>query len=81
MSDQADAVMELDVREMTPRDRHPRNFADIDSLEPGTSLLLINDHDPKPLHYQLMAEREGQIGWTYIESGPEVWKVRITRLG
>ena len=69
----------IDVRTITPRERHPRIFSLIDGLKPGTSLLLINDHDPKPLHYQLEAEHPGQFFWTYVESGPEVWRVEIGR--
>jgi len=42
-------------------------------------LRLVNDHDPKPLYYQLMAERPGLIDWTYLEEGPETWQVRITK--
>ena len=50
-------------------------------LKTGETMRLVNDHDPKPLYYQLMAERAGQAGWEYLEDGPEVWQVRITRLG
>jgi uncharacterized protein (DUF2249 family) len=70
----------VDVREITPRDRHPLIFDTFDSLIPGETMRLVNDHDPKPLYYQLMAERTGQAGWEYLEEGPEVWQVRITRL-
>jgi len=81
MTDQTAATVELDVREIMPRERHPRIFSTIDALEPGQSLRLINDHDPKPLYYQLMAERAGQIDWQYIENGPTVWQVQITKVG
>lgn len=81
MSDQTAIVTEVDVRDMVPRDRHPLIFATIDSLEPGQAMRLINDHDPKPLYYQLMAERAGQVDWQYIENGPTVWQVQITKLG
>jgi len=72
-------LIKLDVREITPRERHPLIFQTVDDLKPGTSMRLINDHDPKPLYYQLMAERPGLIDWTYLEEGPETWQVRITR--
>lgn len=70
----------VDVREMAPRERHPLIFNTFDSLAPGEALRLVNDHDPKPLYYQFMAERPGQVGWAYLEEGPETWQVRITRL-
>jgi len=37
----------------------------------------VNDHDPKPLYYQLEAEYPKQFSWTYLESGPTVWRVEI----
>jgi uncharacterized protein (DUF2249 family) len=77
---EAPETVTLDVREIAPRDRHALIFRQFLDLAPGESMRLVNDHDPKPLYYQLMAEYPGQAGWAYIESGPEVWQVRITRL-
>lgn len=71
----------IDVRTITPRDRHPLIFQTFDGLQPGESFVLVNDHDPKPLHYQFMHERDGLFDWTYLESGPTVWQVRISRKG
>lgn len=42
-------------------------------------MLLINDHDPRPLRYQLAAERPDAFDWEYEAEGPEVWRVRISR--
>ncbi|HOA23702.1 MAG TPA: DUF2249 domain-containing protein [Aggregatilineales bacterium] len=75
------ALRVLDVRTITPRERHPRIFQLFDSLEVGEAFELINDHDPKPLYYQFQAERPGQLDWQYLEQGPETWRVRITRAG
>lgn len=71
----------LDVRTIPPRERHPLIFATFGRLRPGEAFILVNDHDPKPLYYQLSAERSGAFEWTYLESGPEVWRVRIGRIG
>ncbi len=73
-------VITVDVREVVPRERHPLIFNTFDALAAGTSMRLINDHDPKPLYYQFMAEREGKVGWEYLEEGPDTWQVRITSL-
>jgi len=69
----------LDVRDIIPKERHPKIFNTFDSLKAGEIMVLINDHDPKPLKYQLEAERTGQMEWKYMEEGPEVWKVEITK--
>lgn len=68
----------IDVRVMEPRERHPAIFGLLDHLAYGDVLELVNDHDPAPLRYQLEATRPGQIEWTYVEEGPEVWVVHIT---
>jgi len=70
---------QLDVRVIPPRDKHPTIFATFAALEPGESFVLVNDHDPKPLRYQMEAELAGEFGWEYLEQGPEVWRVAISR--
>ena len=73
-------TIELDVRVIPPRDKHPAIFRAFDSLHTGDSLLLVNDHDPRPLRYQLAAERPGAFEWKYEAEGPDVWRVRIGRV-
>jgi uncharacterized protein (DUF2249 family) len=70
----------LDVRDLPPRERHARIFASFGELAPGQGVLLVNDHDPKPLYYQFMAEYPGEVDWQYLEQGPEVWRVRIGKV-
>ena len=71
---------EIDVRSLVPRQRHATIFDLVGRLEPGNSFVLINDHDPKPLYYQLEAEHPGSFSWTYLERGPEAWRVEIGRV-
>jgi uncharacterized protein (DUF2249 family) len=70
----------LDIRPVPPAKRHPMIFEKFDNLKQGEGFILVNDHDPKPLYYQFMAEHPGKVGWEYLEEGPEVWQVRIARL-
>lgn len=70
---------ELDVRPLAPVDRHRLIFERCDRLALGDGFVLVNDHDPKPLYYQLEAERAGQFSWNYLEAGPKAWRVRIGR--
>lgn len=69
----------IDVRTIVPRDRHPLIFQTFDSLQVGESFILVNDHEPRPLYYQFMHERPEQFEWDYIEQGPMVWQVRISK--
>lgn len=72
---------QLDVRVIPPREKHSTIFHTFDALEPGESFTLVNDHDPMPLRYQFEAERAGTFGWEYLERGPAVWRVEISRTG
>lgn len=67
----------VDVRMLVPAQRHQKIFQLVAELQPGEAFVLVNDHDPKPLYYQLEAEYPGQFSWTYVERGPEVWRVEI----
>ncbi|MEO8168977.1 MAG: DUF2249 domain-containing protein [bacterium] len=70
---------ELDVRLIPPGQRHPRIFKTFDALASGEAMLLISDHEPRPLFYMFQAERSGQFQWDYVEQGPVVWRVNITK--
>jgi uncharacterized protein (DUF2249 family) len=70
----------IDVRTIAPRERHPLIFNTFRSLGGGETMEIINDHDPKPLYYQMQAEQPGRFTWDYVENGPETWRVRITKL-
>lgn len=73
-------VDKIDVRSLIPAQRHARIFELVNQLTPGESFILVNDHDPKPLYYQIEAEYPRQFSWTYVERGPDVWQVEIGKL-
>lgn len=70
----------VDARILPIPQKHPTIFRTFEGLKSGEAMLLVNDHDPKPLYYQFAAERTGQFEWRYLENGPEVWKVEIRRV-
>lgn len=57
----------LDLRDVPPPERHPKIFDAFDALESGETLTLINDHEPRPLYYEMAAEVE-----EFDEDGYEV---------
>ncbi|MCG3203183.1 MAG: hypothetical protein NFCOHLIN_03102 [Gammaproteobacteria bacterium] len=71
----------VDVRTVAPPARHPLIFSTFDGLKAGETMELVNDHDPRPLYQQLLAERHGQFSWDYLEHGPGTWRVRIAKTG
>lgn len=46
------------VRDIPPAERHPKIHNAFADLESGESLRLVNDHDPRPLFYEMQAEVE-----------------------
>lgn len=78
-SESINPPIELDARILPPREKHPTIFRTFEELKSGQAMILVNDHDPRPLRYQLLAERPNTFDWVYDEEGPTVWRVRITR--
>ncbi|HEY0730992.1 MAG TPA: DUF542 domain-containing protein, partial [Chitinophagaceae bacterium] len=73
-----EGLYEINVPMIEPRQKHPTIFRHFDSILAGEAFLIINDHDPKPLYYQLLAERGNIFTWEYLEKGP-VWRVKIKK--
>ncbi|MBX2922050.1 MAG: DUF2249 domain-containing protein [Chitinophagaceae bacterium] len=69
----------LDVTRIEPKLKHPTIFKHFDALDAGESFTIDNDHDPKPLYYQLLGERGNIFTWEYLEQGPRRWQVKIAR--
>lgn len=74
-----DENRELDVRSLAPPERHPVITETVDQLNPGEALVLVNDHDPKPLYYELRSLRGETFTWEYLKEGPKEWRVRIEK--
>ena len=69
----------IDVTKIEPKLKHPTIFSTFDGLEANEAILLHNDHDPKPLYYQLLSEKGNCFTWLYEQSGPEIWEVEIRK--
>ncbi|MEO7979861.1 MAG: DUF2249 domain-containing protein [Sporichthyaceae bacterium] len=70
---------ELDLRAEPHAQRHDLIFQTYAATPAGLTFVLVNDHDPRRLYDQFQAEQSGRFSWTYLESGPEVWRVLIGR--
>ena len=70
----------VDVRQVPLWRRLPSILAAFDALAPGDAVELVVDLDPWPLRSYVEATRRGQCEWQAVESGPRVWRVRLTRL-
>ncbi|MDQ4093257.1 MAG: DUF2249 domain-containing protein [Actinomycetota bacterium] len=71
---------ELDVRALPKPDKHPAIFQTYDALSVGESFVLVHDHDPKQLHDEFDTDHTGSYGWECLDKGPDVWRIRISKL-
>jgi uncharacterized protein (DUF2249 family) len=71
----------IDVRVLACEQRRELIFSTFDALAAGTALELINDHDPKPLQGVFQNMVPGKFSWDYLEQGPALWRVAITKIG
>ncbi|VTT88248.1 hypothetical protein DM2_1582 [Halorubrum sp. DM2] len=68
-----------DVRDLPPRRRHAALVEAFDRLEPDEGFVLVNDHDPKPLYYELRSTYGDVVGWEYASRGAGEWRVAIEK--
>ncbi|HQE11672.1 MAG TPA: iron-sulfur cluster repair di-iron protein [Flavipsychrobacter sp.] len=69
----------INVPEIEPRMKHLTIFQTFDSLKPGESMIIHNDHDPRPVYFQLQNMRGDIFTWDYLQAGPEWWDIRVTK--
>lgn len=69
----------LVVPELEPRLKHSTIFARFAAVPEGGSLIIVNDHDPKPLYYQMLGQLGNVFIWEYLEQGPQWFQIKITR--
>lgn len=69
----------INVQELEPKMRHQTIFNVFNTLKEGEHLVIHNNHDPKPVFYQLMNLRGNIFSWEYLQEGPQWWDVKVTR--
>lgn len=71
--------VEIHAQQIDASIRHSYIFEKFDELKDGESIIVINNHDPKPLIYQFRELRDGQFNDEYLEKGPETWRVKLQK--
>ncbi|MCM3634586.1 DUF2249 domain-containing protein [Paenibacillus camelliae] len=69
----------INATEYPPHLKHKVIFETFNKLNAGEAMLLINDHDPKPLRFQFESMYEGQYDWEYVQQGPTLFQVKISK--
>ena len=70
----------VDVRNVPLWRRLASILQAFDQLVVGDAIELVVDLDPWPLRSYFDATRAGACDWQAIESGPQSWRARVTRL-
>lgn len=70
---------ELDARTVPHAIRHATIFGALDAVRPGAGLVLLAPHDPLPLLAQLERRSPGVFAVSYLERGPQTWRLRFLR--
>lgn len=71
-------VATIDVREVPHFQRHALIYKTFDSLQPGQAFMLVVDHDPKPVIFELDFMHKGKFAYAYVEQGP-LWRIRMSK--
>lgn len=77
--DPAGVLPEFDARAVPHALRHATIFGALDSVGPGSGMVLVAPHDPLPLLAQIEQRSPGMFSVDYLERGPEAWRVRFIR--
>ncbi|WP_203567244.1 DUF2249 domain-containing protein [Aestuariimicrobium ganziense] len=70
---------EIDARAIPHRIRHGAILGALGSLHPGEAMVLVAPHDPKPLLAQIGQLHGDAVEASYLEQGPEAWRIKLTR--
>ncbi len=70
---------ELDARAVPHAIRHATIFGALDAVRPGGGMILVAPHDPLPLLAQIEQRSPGAFEVSYVERGPEAWRLAFVR--
>jgi uncharacterized protein (DUF2249 family) len=70
---------ELDARVVPHAIRHATIFGALDAVGAGGGLVLVAPHDPLPLLAQVEQRNPGLFEVSYLERGPEAWRLLFQR--
>jgi len=70
---------ELDARAVPHAIRHATIFGALEAVAPGGGMVLVAPHDPLPLLAQLEQRAPQRFTVSYLERGPEAWRIQLVR--
>lgn len=75
-------AVRVDIRQILPhKDKYPTVHKTFESLKIGEKMELINDHEFRPIFtHKFPVDFPDMYEFTYLEEGPEVWRVAVTKI-
>jgi len=70
---------ELDARVVPHAIRHATIFGALDAVGVGGGMVLVAPHDPLPLLAQVEQRNSGAFEISYLDRGPDVWRLLFVR--
>ncbi|MBS3761174.1 DUF2249 domain-containing protein [Halodesulfurarchaeum sp.] len=72
----------IDLRDVPPQKRHGLVMDTFEALDSEGTLTLVNDHEPRPLFYQMQAEVDtfDAEGYSVEERGTEEFVATLPKL-
>ena len=69
----------LDARAVPHAIRHATIFGALDAVGAGSGLVLLAPHDPLPLLDQVAQRHPGRFEVSYLQRGPQTWRLQFAR--
>ncbi len=73
------SVIQVDTRPMSAANRPALVTWAFDQMDANMTMELLSDHDPQLLQRQFETDKVGLFSWEVLESGPEVWRIAVTK--
>ncbi|MGH8163129.1 MAG: DUF2249 domain-containing protein, partial [Rhodanobacteraceae bacterium] len=74
------AVHRIDVRSLPPSRRHARILDAFDALGGSQTLVVVTDHDARPLHIEFERFRTARYVWVQRRLGERRWEVTLRKI-
>ena len=75
-----EALPELDARIIPHNIRHGAILGSLGQLRAGQAMVLVAPHNPLPLLGQIEAAYGDGVQVSYLEEGPEAWRLKLARV-
>lgn len=76
----SEEIMKVVISNLDPVNRYPTVSKTFEGLKSGEKLELVNDHELQHLlKYKFSEDYPDQYDYVYLEEGPDVWRVMVTK--